>query len=111
MLGQFAVSSIVLLSVSAQSAQQLVDAVLNPPSNLTHYSSYSSAIYFNFTLYNQTPIAPTNYDRLEASAKKILPPYAYDYAAGGVGLEKTVDVNRQAFDHVPYLHPKFKERN
>lgn len=100
LLRRYTISSIFLLSVSAQSAQDLIDAVLNPPSGSEHYSSYSSAIYLNHTLYNQTPVAPTNYEKLEASAKNLLPPPAYDYAAGGVGLEKTVTSNREAFDHV-----------
>ncbi|KAF1998689.1 FMN-dependent alpha-hydroxy acid dehydrogenase [Amniculicola lignicola CBS 123094] len=87
------------LFASAQSAQELIDSVLNPPPGSEHYSSYSSAIYYNHTLYNQTPIASTNYDRLEASAKLLLNPAAYNYAAGGGGLEKTVVANREAFDH------------
>jgi lactate 2-monooxygenase len=88
------------LFASAQSAQELIDSVLNPPPGSEHYSSYSSAIYYNHTLYNQTPIASTNYDKLEASAKLLLDPAAYNYAAGGAGLEKTVAANREAFDHV-----------
>ncbi|KAJ4351277.1 uncharacterized protein N0V89_006616 [Didymosphaeria variabile] len=83
---------------SAQSAQELINSVLNPPSNSSRYASYSSEIYFNHTLYNTTPIASTNYFKLEASAKKLLAPEAYDYAAGGAGLEKTVAANRAAFD-------------
>ncbi|CAI6341045.1 unnamed protein product [Periconia digitata] len=102
LLGRCIVPSIVLLPASAQSAHDLLDAVLNPSPESLHYSSYSSAIYFNATLFNQTPVAPTNYDRLEASAKEILPRNAYDYAAGGAGLEKTVASNRQAFDQVTY---------
>lgn len=86
--------------VAAQSAQELLDAVLNPDPTEATYSSYSSQIYYNATLYNQTPIASTNYDRLEASAKLLLPAAAYNYAAGGAGLEKTVAANREAFDHV-----------
>ena len=84
----------------AQSPQQLIDSLLHPPPGSKHYSSYSSEIYFNHTLYNQTPIAPTTYDRLEASAKALLRPEAYDYAAGGAGLETTVAANRAAFDRV-----------
>jgi hypothetical protein len=95
-----AASSSVILLVAAQSAQELINAVLNPSPGSQHYSSYSSEIYINHTLYNQTPIASTNYDRLEASAKLLLPASAYDYAAGGAGLEKTVASNRAAFDKV-----------
>ena len=72
--------------VAAQSAQELLDSVLNPDPADATYSSYSSQIYYNATLYNQTPIASTNYDRLEASAKLLLPVTAYNYAAGGAGL-------------------------
>ncbi|KAF2025619.1 FMN-dependent alpha-hydroxy acid dehydrogenase [Setomelanomma holmii] len=87
-----------ILSVSAQAAQELIDSVLNPAPGSERYSSYGSEIYFNRNLYNITPIASTNYDRLEASAKLRLPPAAYDYAAGGAGLEKTVNANREAFN-------------
>ncbi|KAJ4305919.1 hypothetical protein N0V90_001452 [Kalmusia sp. IMI 367209] len=82
---------------SAQSAFDLINSVLHPLSNATHYSSYSSEIYYNHTLYNQTPIASTNYERLEASAKQLLDPKSYDYAAGGAELETTVAANRAAF--------------
>lgn len=88
------------ISVAAQSAQELLDSVLNPDLADATYSSYSSQIYYNATLYNQTPIASTNFDRLEASAKLLLPATAYNYAAGGAGLEKTVAANREAFDLV-----------
>ena len=87
-------------TVLAQSAQELINSVLNPQPGSERYSSYSSEIYFNYTLYNQTPIASTNYDRLKASAKNLLPPAAYDYAAGGAELETTVSANRAAFDRV-----------
>lgn len=88
---------------AAQSAQDLLESVLNPDLSEATYASYSSQIYYNATLYNQTPIASTNYDKLEASAKLLLPAAAYDYAAGGAGLEKTVASNREAFDHVNSL--------
>lgn len=42
----------------------------------------------------------TNYERLKQQAKEKLDPAAYDYAAGGAGLEKTVASNRLAFDQV-----------
>lgn len=96
--------------VFAQSAQELVDSVLNPAPGSDHFSSYSSRIYYDHALYNQTPIASTNYNRLEASAKSILPPAAYDYAVGGAGLERTVDANREAFEHVMSPScPRFQE--
>ena len=87
-------------TTTAQSAQELLDSVLNPDPRDSSYSSYSSQIYYNATLYNETPIASTNYDRLEQSAKLRLAPEAYDYAAGGVGLERTASANRAAFNKV-----------
>jgi len=87
-------------TVHAQSAQALIDSLLNPNTTIVNYSSYSTEIYYNHTLYSQTPIASTNYDRLEESAKLRLSAAAYDYAAGGAGLEKTVAANRRAFDKV-----------
>lgn len=96
----FLTSTMMTTGITAQSAQELIDSLLNPAPGSEHYSSYSSEIYYKHALYNQTPVASTNYDRLEASAKLILPPAAYDYASGGAGLEKTVKANRDAFDHV-----------
>ena len=89
-----------ITAVHAQSAQELIDSLLNSNTTVENYSSYSTEIYYNHTLYNQTPVASTNYDRLEMSAKLLLPTAAYDYAAGGAGLEKTVTANRHAFDKV-----------
>ena len=91
-----------ILLASAQSAQELINSVLNPAPGSEHYSSYSSEIYYNYTLYNQTPVASTNYDKLEASAKLLLSPAAYDYAHGGAGLETTVAANREAYDRVSH---------
>lgn len=87
-------------TASGQSAQELINSVLNPDPSDTTFSSYSSQIYYNATLYNETPIASTNYNKLEASAKSLLNPAAYDYAAGGAGLETTVANNRAAFSRV-----------
>jgi lactate 2-monooxygenase len=78
-------------AVHAQSAQGLTKSLLNPNATVENYSFYSTEIYYNHMLYNQTPIASTNYDRLEMSAK---------YVAGGAGLEKTVAANRRAFDKI-----------
>jgi hypothetical protein len=102
------ISSRTILLASAQSAQELINSVLNPAPESERYSSYSSEIYYNYTLYSQTPVASTNYDRLEASTKSLLPPAAYDYAHVGAGLETTVAANREAFDrvsHQPYVVP------
>jgi len=43
------------------------------------------------------PSVPVPLDLLEAKAKEILPPRAYDYVAGGAGGEDTMRANRQAF--------------
>lgn len=88
----------------AQSAQEIVNAALNPPPGSERYASYGPSLYLKAALYNETPIAPTNYNRLEASAKKRLRPEAYDYAAGGAGLETTINANRAAFDRVGPIH-------
>lgn len=89
-----------MATASGQSAQELINSVLNPDPSTSSFSSYSSQIYYNATLFNETPITSTNYEKLEASAKKLLDPAAYDYAAGGAGLETTVANNRAAFSRV-----------
>src|SRR6266403_515674 len=43
------------------------------------------------------PSVPVPLDLLEAKAKEILPPRAYDYVAGGAGGEDTMRANREAF--------------
>jgi lactate 2-monooxygenase len=89
-----------IVDAQVQSAQELLDSVLNPDPKQASWSSYGTQIYYNATLFNTTPIASTNYDRLEQEAKLVLRPEAYDYAAGGAGLERTVASNRAAFDKV-----------
>lgn len=89
------------LAVStAQTAEELLDSVLNPDPGSSTYASYGTEIYYNATIFNQTFPGSTNYNRLEASAKLRLEPAAYDYAAGGAGLETTIAANRAAFDKV-----------
>ncbi|KAH7322419.1 FMN-dependent alpha-hydroxy acid dehydrogenase [Stachybotrys elegans] len=87
-----------LAQVAAQSAQELLDAVLNPDPALATYASYSTQIYYNATLYNQTLDIPLLYADLQASAKERLPAGAYDYAAGGAGRESTLAANWDAFE-------------
>ncbi|KFZ00998.1 hypothetical protein V500_00911 [Pseudogymnoascus sp. VKM F-4518 (FW-2643)] len=89
-----------LVIAEGQTAQELIDSVLNPAPGSKSYSSFSSEIYYNATLFGQVSRVSTNYNRLEASARLRLPPAAYDYAAGGAGLETTVAANRAAFDHL-----------
>ena len=43
------------------------------------------------------PSVPVPLDLLEARAKEVLPPRAYDYVAGGAGSEDTMRSNREAF--------------
>lgn len=87
---------------AAESAQDLINSVLNPPNGSATYASYSTEIYFDAYIHNKTPVASTNYDKLEASAKLRLDPAAYDYAAGAAGLGKTAAANRAAFDKVSF---------
>ncbi|MBE3045148.1 hypothetical protein IMZ48_21865 [Candidatus Bathyarchaeota archaeon] len=74
--------------------------MLNPDPSSATFASFSTEFYYNATLLNQTTNISTNYNKLEASAKLKLPPAAYDYAAGGAGLETTIAANRAAFDKV-----------
>ncbi|KFZ23974.1 hypothetical protein V502_01542 [Pseudogymnoascus sp. VKM F-4520 (FW-2644)] len=89
-----------LVIAEGQTAQELINSVLNPDPGSKSYSSFSSQIYYNATLFGQVSRVSTNYNKLEASAKLRLPPAAYDYAAGGAGLETTIAANRAAFDHL-----------
>ena len=44
------------------------------------------------------PVVPIDFTRLEARAQASLPAAAFDYFAGGAGLERTMAANRGAFD-------------
>lgn len=94
-----------MATASRPSAQELINSVLNSDPSTSSLSFYSSQIYYNATLFNEMPIASTNYDKLEASAKDLLNPAEYDYAAGGAGLEMTVANNRAAFSRVGIDEP------
>jgi lactate 2-monooxygenase len=83
----------------AQSDQLLARVLGNGPRT---YASYSSQIYFNKYSTGQSPTITTDFEKLEASAKTRLPPEAYDYAAGGAGMSRTMKANRDAFDKVIY---------
>jgi len=48
-----------------------------------------------------TPLVPTDFRTLEASAKAKMAPEAWAYTAGGAGLETAMDANRAAFDRFP----------
>jgi hypothetical protein len=69
-------------------------------SNTTTFASYSSQIYFAKDQTLRAPEITPNLAKIEASAKSRLPIEAYNYAAGGAGLETTIQANRDAFDHV-----------
>lgn len=66
----------------------------------TTFPSYSSQIYFQKDQTLRAPEITPNLAKIEGSAKARLPPEAYNYAAGGAGLESTIEANREAFDHV-----------
>lgn len=85
---------------TAESAQDLINSVLNPDTSSETFASYSSQIYYNATVDNATIQIPASYDKLEAAAKLRLDPAMYDYAAGSAGLEATAAANRAAFDRV-----------
>lgn len=48
-------------------------------------------------LYQRLPRVTTDPNKLEAQAKSILPPTAFNYVAGGAGERATMDANRLAF--------------
>ena len=47
--------------------------------------------------YQQLPLVTTDPNKLEAQAKSILKPTAFNYVAGGAGERATMDANRLAF--------------
>jgi hypothetical protein len=61
---------------------------------------YSQVLTF-FTpagmLNQQLPLVTTDPNKLEAQAKSILKPTAFNYVAGGAGERATMDANRLAF--------------
>jgi hypothetical protein len=88
-------------------ALDLINSVLNPdPDAPKSFSSFASEIYLNAVLNNVTSGISTNYDKLQASAEKLLDPEAYGYVAGGAGLETTMAANREAFDKVSVIISK-----
>jgi lactate 2-monooxygenase len=58
------------------------------------YAAYAGEIYRG----GQPPALPTDPDRLEESARAVLPSEAFWYAAGGAGSGATMRANRAAFD-------------
>lgn len=51
------------------------------------------------------PSTPVSYAGLEEKARRLLPPEAFAYLAGGAGSETTIDANRRALDQVK-IHPR-----
>ena len=48
-------------------------------------------------LHQKLPLVTTDPNKLEAQAKGILKPTAFNYVAGGAGERATMDANRLAF--------------
>ena len=48
-------------------------------------------------LHQQLPLVTTDPNKLEAQARSILKPTAFNYVAGGAGERATMDANRLAF--------------
>jgi lactate 2-monooxygenase len=48
-------------------------------------------------MHQQLPLVTTDPNKLEAQAKSILKPTAFNYVAGGAGECATMDANRLAF--------------
>jgi hypothetical protein len=85
-------------------AQALLAPVLSGSGST--FASYSSQIYFTKYKTGRDPEITTDLDKLEASAKSILPSKAYQYAARGCGRGKTMQANLDAFDRV-CVHRRF----
>lgn len=83
------------LGETSESIHKLLDPILSGSS--PSYAAYSSQIYFTKHQTSQTPPVTPNLGLLEESARACLPSEAYDYVAGGAGLESTVSGNVSAF--------------
>lgn len=77
------------------SVQELLAPILSGSSQ--SYASYSSEIYFTKHQTSRIPTIAPNLGSLQEAAKARLPSEAYNYAAGGTGLETTVSANTAAF--------------
>jgi lactate 2-monooxygenase len=58
----------------------------------------SAEIYMGGAFMNKKPAIPIRFDGLEAAAKAVMPPEAFDYVAGAAGEEGTASENRLAFE-------------
>src|SRR5438105_9361278 len=59
-------------------------------------ASYQLEIY-NERLVGKLPELPLTFDELEQRAREKLNPGAFNYVAGGAGIEETMRANREAF--------------
>ncbi|MDN5201764.1 lactate 2-monooxygenase [Fulvivirgaceae bacterium BMA10] len=75
--------------------------------------NWQKEIYINGVSGKRLDI-PSEMDRLEHNASKVMSKEAFAYVAGGAGLGKTMDANRQAFGHwkiVPRMLKDVSERD
>ena len=64
------------------------------------FNAYSSLIYMTSHKTSLRPAITAKFEDLEDAAKQRLTPEAFDYVAGGAGLESTMKANRDAFNRV-----------
>ncbi len=81
------------MSAATKRAPQMAD---NPPPAIAPGLRRQMEIYQG-GLAGKLPERPVAYEDLEAWAKSMLSPEAYDYVAGGAGSEDTVRANLEAF--------------
>lgn len=77
------------------------------------YGNFQNEIYLA-GLGGQTPDLPLAFDALEAAAKEVMAPEAYDYVAGAAGTEDTARANLAAFKRwrlVPRMLRNVEERD
>lgn len=77
------------------------------------YGNFQNEIYLA-GLGGQTPNLPLAFDALEAAAKEVMAPEAYDYVAGAAGTEDTARANLAAFKRwrlVPRMLRNVEERD
>lgn len=77
------------------------------------YGNFQNEIYLA-GLGGQTPELPLAFDALEAAAKEVMSPEAYDYVAGAAGTEDTARANLAAFRRwrlVPRMLRNVEERD
>lgn len=74
------------------------------------FNSYSGQIYMTSYKTSLQPAVTAKFEDLEDAAKQRLTPEAFNYVAGGAGLESTMKANREAFDNVSsYYAPNWHQ--